>query len=283
MSGIIIADSGSTKTNWALITNDEILRLNTHGLNPFHLSSESIQREILNGLQDWVYNYTITQVHFYGAGCIDKGKEKIHFSLKKLFKDATIEVKDDLTGACYAVAGKNKGIVGILGTGSNSCEYDGQQVISKIPALGYILGDEGSGTHIGKLFLNRLLRKELPASIINDFHSKTSLSPESILNAVYSHQNPIVFISSTCKFISNYIDEYQEVRDIVYSSIHEYFIRQITKYNSSKTYFCGSIAHTFHEIIREICAKYSLEMVNINQRPIDGLINYHQNQISEYN
>jgi len=280
---ILIADSGSSKTDWRLIDdNKQIHQCATQGFNPYFQTSEDlssiIQNELFPELQLTTLNLKL-EIYFYGAGCgAETKKEIVRSALQKEFPDSFIEIKTDLLGAARATCGRNPGIVAILGTGANTCYYDGKEIIENIPSLGYLFGDEGSGAHIGKTFLQAYLNKEMPIDLSNRFFERFKLGKDEILDAVYKQPNPNRFLASFSKFIYQNMKE-QFVIDLVAGCFNQFFDKHICKYQQYKEVklsCVGSVAFYYSNILRAVAANKGVNIDTIIETPIAGLTLYHE-------
>ena len=279
---ILVADSGSTKTDWKLIDESQVVQtIHTDGINPFHQRKEDIENIIkssaLTNLQDHV-----REVYFYGAGCNYPDKIRIvQDSIRMVFHDARIFVEHDLFAAARALCGRSSGIACILGTGSNSCYYDGGNIIQSNPSLGYILGDEGSGVHMGKKLLKDFLYNNLPASLHQKFQELYNLTIDEVLDNVYNKYLPNRYIASFTKFIGDNID-HPYMHGLVYESFYDFIDCHVISYpevEKQKVHFVGSVAYNFKDVLSKVVLDSGLIMGNIIEFPINGLILYHQNKI----
>ncbi len=280
---ILIADSGSSKTDWRLIDdNKKIHQCATQGFNPYFQTSEDlssiIQNELLPQLQLEKLKLKL-EIYFYGAGCgTDAKKEIVRSALQKQFPDSYIEINTDLLGACRATCGENSGIVAILGTGASTCYYDGKEILDNISSLGYVLGDEGSGAHIGKTFLQAYLNKEMPIDLSNRFFERFKFGKDEILDAVYKQPNPNRFLASFSKFIYQNLKE-QYVIDLVAGCFNQFFDKHICKYPQHKQVklsCVGSVAFYYSNILRAVAANKGVNIDTIIETPIAGLTLYHE-------
>ncbi|MCB9364827.1 MAG: hypothetical protein H6587_09680 [Flavobacteriales bacterium] len=274
---ILIADSGSTKTDWRLVAGTEILPFKTIGFNPYHVSVAQVLNE-LNASALKEKSSLITQVYFYGAGCSSTEKSDfIKSALLQFFKNARVEVNHDLLAAARATCGKNAGMSAILGTGSNSCLFDGENIISNIPALGYILGDEGSGVDMGKTLIKKYLNKELSSNLSEELEKEYSLSLHTILNAVYKEALPNRYLAQFTLFIKKHEDE-SEMDELVKICFQHFFDLTICKYKNYKKYplnLVGSIANVFSKQLKEVALHNEVEIGKIVKSPIDELVHFH--------
>jgi N-acetylglucosamine kinase-like BadF-type ATPase len=282
---ILIADSGSTKTDWRLIDADkQIHKFATQGLNPYFQTSEEIS-EILKlelipqfpTLNPDSYRDELS-IFFYGAGCeAASKKELIREALLIVFSSSTIEVFSDMIGAARATCGTNPGIAAILGTGSNTCYYDGIKSVENVASLGYILGDEGSGAHIGKTFIQAYLNQEMPEHLSKRFYERTNLGLTEILDAVYKKPMPNRFLASFSKFIYQNLKE-QFIIDLVANCFEQFFDKHVCKYQKHKEVklsCVGSVAFYYSNILRAVADKKEVQIETILETPIAGLTLYH--------
>tara|TARA_R110001592_G_scaffold5046_2_gene27958 strand:- start:2361 stop:3197 length:837 start_codon:yes stop_codon:yes gene_type:complete len=274
---ILIADSGSTKTDWRLVSINAVLPFSTVGFNPYHISVSKIIEELKSSeLMD--FSNEVSQIYFYGAGCSSEEKnEFIRNALTQVFSNAKIEVNHDLLAAARASCGKAPGMTAILGTGSNSCLFDGNNIIENIPALGYVLGDEGSGVDMGKKLLKKHLTKELSSELSIKFEETYSLSLNEILNAIYKEPLPNRFLAQFTKFIKKHEND-SEMDEIIRDCFQHFFDTTILKYTNYKQYklnTIGSIASVFKKQLREVAAKNNVELGKIIKSPIEELVIFH--------
>ena len=277
---ILIADSGSTKTEWILVSGNEPPRkIRSGGLNPYFLDevqiAEIVSREVCASFQE---HANVKQIFFYGAGCGTPEKCKIiHDGLRIHFEEAAIEVHSDLFGAARDLCKRSNGLVGILGTGSNSGFYNGESIISKVPSLGYILGDEGSGAYIGKKILRDYLYAEMPAKLYSDFEKEYAIGKGEILEKIYRRPLANRYIASFASFAGNHKSE-KYIQDLLGKSFRKYFARTIMKYPEHSMYpvhFTGSIAWNFSELLKKTGEGLGLKIGTITENPLEGLIEFH--------
>ncbi len=274
----LIIDSGSTKSKCCLVDQSLIVQeIITEGINPYVTSEQKIA-EILHNLNEQL-SVKPTEIFYYGAGCSnEKNNSLIEKYLRNINASATIEVSHDLLAVARSLCGRSAGIAVILGTGSNSCLYDGEKIIRNTASLGYVLGDEGSGAYIGKKLIAAYLYDRMPEETRNSFQKKfESLSLELVLNKVYKEEAANAYLASFCKWASeNLNDEY--VQNLVYVSFKEFIELHILPYGkslSNKIYSVGSIAYYFSEVCKRALEEYGYEMYLGAQDPMEGLINYH--------
>lgn len=279
----LIAESGSTRTEWALIEDNHLIqRVFTEGLNPFFQTRREISRSVRLGLPESFFRKKLEQVYFYGAGCTSNEKKNIlGASLVAQFK-TPIQVESDLLAAARGLFKDEAGIACILGTGSNSCFYDGKIIVKNVKAAGYILGDEGSGAVLGKIFLSDALKGLAPKDITNDFYEKFRINANDVMESVYNRPFPNRFLATISYFLADYLDN-----DYVYSLLTEnlrnFFTRSVCQYDY-KNYpirFVGSVAHTYSEILCDIAHEFNVELEVIEETPMSGLIEFHSMNIEE--
>ena len=277
---ILIADSGATKTDWCLGNNQTDARIfQTQGINPFHQTKEFFAQILSEELLPQVgAPETVTEIHFYGAGCTPEKSILVKEALQVLFPDALIDVQSDLLGAARSLCGKEAGIACILGTGSNSCEYNGEKITSNVSPLGYILGDEGSGAVLGKRLAGDCLKHQLPENICNMFLEYTGLTPAQIIDKVYRQPQANRFLASLTPFLSAHRN-LPEIHELLISCFTDFFKRNVMQYayEGAKVHFTGSIAWYFQEEVKEATETLGIETGKFIQSPIHGLIEYHLN------
>ncbi len=275
---ILIADSGSSKCSWRLISGEgDIRAIYTSGINPFFRTTTSIYDELLLKLHSFL-DVGVEKIFFYGSGIINDEKASIvRFALEKLFPDARIELCSDVVAAARSIFGTSKGIACIIGTGSNACLYDGEKVVAGISPLGFILGDESSGAVLGKKLLGDFFKEVMPETLREKFTAKYQPSREEVLQRVYKTEKPNHFLASFVPFLSEEITS-EYAQNLIRTSLIEFFERNVTKiagYSSYPIGFVGSIAFHFSSFVLEVCAKYQIDCISIRQEPMEGLVKYH--------
>lgn len=278
---ILIADSGSTKTEWVLLDGKTIVtQVNTAGVNPYFLSVEQIQTLFNTTLAPNLGADvgTIREIFYYGAGCSSSEKcEMVAQPLRNIFPNASVEVTHDLLGAARAACGHQMGIAAILGTGSNSCLFDGQNILSNQPSLGFILGDEGSGGYIGKELLKQFLYNELPTDLHQLFDEQYALTKEIVLQKVYKEPMPNTYAASFTAFVADHIHS-PAMQQLVLDAFDAFFKRHLTSYPHYTQYpisVVGSIGFVFEQQLREIAARYHTTIHQLVRKPMEGLIGFH--------
>lgn len=276
---LLVADSGSTKCDWVFTDGSENRSTyHTMGFNPFFHPTDLIESEIRKNTELSALAPKVLHVYFYGAGASHPSRNAIvEEALKRVFTNAEITVDHDLTGAVYATCGDEAGISCIMGTGSNSCYFDGQDIFEEVPALGYVLGDEAGGTFYGKELLRMFLYHELPEKIHHGLIDRYQLTKESIFEAVYNKPNPNVYLASFMRFLSDNRDS-KWVRDFIYNGFSKFINIHIWKYENHKdvpVHFVGSVAFHFQDLLREACKIHRLNIGVITSEPVVNLVDYH--------
>lgn len=276
---ILIADSGSTKTDWGLTENGKLTKkIRTAGMNPFQMTEDEIRNEIKESLVPALPTATLDEVHFYGAGCT---KEKQPIVERALRANLTItgecEVASDMLGAARGICGHEPGIACILGTGSNSCSYDGRYLVKNVSPLGFILGDEGSGAVLGKLLVGDVLKNQMPKAICDRFFEKFKLTPAEIIDRVYRQPKPNTFLASFVPFLEENISE-PEIYKLVKESFRSFLRRNVMQYDGWQTLpigFNGSIAVFYKQPLVEALQEEGMHLGRIIQAPLEALVEYH--------
>ena len=266
----IIADSGSTKTKFAISKAGEAVKfVLTDGINPFYQSVEDIVKTLNTQLVPEMEEMeNVESVEFYGAGCTKEKSPIVAEALKSVFKNATIVVDTDLTGAAKALCGNKPGIACILGTGSNSCLWDGDKIVKNVSPLGFILGDEGSGAVLGKLLIADILKNQAPAEISEKFFKKYGLTAADIIDRVYRKQFPNRFLASFAPFLSENIENVY-CRTLVYNAFVSFIRRNLKQYpDGYAVSFTGSVAYYFKEILTKAVKDEDMKLGIINKSPL---------------
>lgn len=278
---ILIADSGSTKCDWAALDDDGniVKEYKTMGLNPYYHTEEVIGQTVLLNPDLAADSIEFERVFFYGAGSSSPAKcEQVKRGLARAFPSAQITVDHDLVGAMLAVHDGKPGIICILGTGSNAVYYDGQKTIEDVPALGHVLGDEASGSHLGKRIITDYFYRKMPADIAKAFEEEYGYTKESVMEHVYLKPHANVFLASFSKFLSARID-HEYVDRIVKESMREFFDYHVQCYPNYKevpVHFIGSIAYYFDNALADVCKELGITMGKTVKKPIIGIIDYHK-------
>lgn len=271
----LIADSGSTKTAWAVAENP-IHVIKTDGINPIFMDSDAIENTLRTQLVPH-FSQTITEIYFYGAGCANQEKnDVVKQALQAVFGDIKIEIASDLLGAARGLCGHQDGIACILGTGSNSCLYKNGNISWNVPALGFILGDEGSGAVLGKLLMGNLFKHQLPDEVKTDFEQTYGLGMMDVIEKVYRQPLPNRFLASFGPFIAKHM-AVPEVYNMVYGALESFIVRNVKQYPYQEipVNFTGSIAYYFADILHNLASKHHFQIGRIDKDPLQGLVDFH--------
>lgn len=278
MSVKLIADSGATKCEWCLLEDGKKKTIHTQGISPYFLNEQQILALLEKSLLPKLKSAIITEVHFYGTGLSNPLNVTILKTvLKKCFKKAKIKVETDLTAAARALCGKNKGIACILGTGSNSCYYDGKKMSKNSPGIGYILGDEGSGAYLGKKVIQHFLYGTFDEELQARFEKRFLTNAIEILENVYKKPLANRYLASFTIFLAENRGHYM-IENIIEDGLNDFFFTHIYKYRESWTLpinFIGSVAFGFKDVLQELCNTYELELGKVMKAPMKGLIEFH--------
>lgn len=278
---ILIADCGSTKIDWCLVENSKVVKqVFTCGINAIMLTQEEMTSRIATELVPEVSEYipSIDAVYFYGAGCINEDVcGNVAEAIRASIPAKVIEVNTDLLAAARALCGHSAGIACILGTGSNSCYYDGEKICDNVSPLGYILGDEGSGAVLGKLLLGDVLKNQLPQHLCEKFLKQYDLDRMTIIRRVYKEPQGNRFMASVTPFLIQNIEE-SSIHRLVLNSFKSFFVRNICQYKDYKNLkvnFIGSIAYYYRDVLAEAAAAVDCTIGTIIKSPMEGLIRFH--------
>lgn len=278
---IVVADSGSTKADWKLISSKGIESIGTMGFNPVFHSSEVIAGELSKALGKEVNRDEATHVYYYGSGCWDEKRQAIvSRALQQVFSRADVEVEHDLLGAARATCGDQPGIACILGTGSNSCLFDGHDVTDNVTNLGYLAGDEGSGTYIAKKLIRAYFYRELPPELVAALEEVVPGGKDEILDKLYGPDPSNVYLASFTRFMGVHREHFF-IQKLLYNSFEDFIDRHIRKYKghlSLPIHFIGSIAYTFQDLIKIALQERDLHPGIFIKKPIDQLVSFHTQQ-----
>jgi N-acetylglucosamine kinase-like BadF-type ATPase len=275
-----MSDGVSTKTNWCLV-NDEGKKVyfNTEGYNPYFVSSEYIIESLNSNLPSDLEKQELTEVNYYGAGCSTADKRKlVQDAMSKVFVNAKINIGHDLLAAARALLGRTEGFAAILGTGTNTCIYDGNDVVQNIDSGAYILGDEGSGCYIGKKLLVDYLRGYMPEAVRKNFWDTYHLTPDDVNEQVYSQPLANRFCAGFSKFVYDNNVHLEYTRNLVKTSFDDFFRNLVTHYPNYQNYTfncIGSVGYNFRNVLEEVVTENGMKMGNIIRSPIDNLVKFH--------
>lgn len=281
---ILIADSGSTKCEWCLLYSDgkgngKKKKVETQGISPYFLDTAGIKEVLSRELLPALKSLAVDEIFYYGTGCINTDNQRIvKKAMLGLFPGAAVHVTHDLMGAALSLCGDTKGVSCILGTGSNSCYFDGKKIVKNSPGLGFVLGDEGSGAYLGKKVLQYYLYNTFDEELRYKFDAKYATNSKEILDAVYKQPLPNRYLASFALFLVENRGHYM-VENIIEDGLNDFFFNHLCKYRESwklPIHFVGGVAYGFKDVVKELCSTYEFELGRILQKPMDGLIKYHQ-------
>jgi N-acetylglucosamine kinase-like BadF-type ATPase len=278
---ILIADGGSTKADWIALNNDkkELFRVRTLGLNPAVVPKEELTNRIINMFQLINIKNQVEQIYFYGAGCgTPKPVAILKEVMESIFTNAEVNIDEDMLAAVYAASGHIPAIVCILGTGSNSCYFDGEKMHMKVASLGYTLMDEASGNYFGKQLVRDYYYEKMPKHIAEAFDQQYDLDADHIKFNLYRQPNPNMYLATFAKFMFEFKeDEY--IKNTIKRGFKEFFKYRILPFglpSETPVYFIGSIAFYFRDTLESVASKYGYSITDVIQRPISNLIEYHR-------
>lgn len=281
---ILIADSGATKTEWCLWKSGKTRTISTEGLNPYYHTTETIREVLQAHLVDKLEPEDIDHIYFYGAGCDTEEKSRVvERAIEFWFNEAEIKIFHDLLGAARACFYDEAGIACILGTGSNSCLYDGKKIAEHIPSLAFILGDEGSAGYFGKKIINSYFRFELPDELKGDLEEHYNMSLEYITRGLYDNSQKSRFIASYGSFLGEHVD-HPFIKKMLYEGFENFITRIVMKYTNAKNYevrFIGSVAHAHREMIKEILEENSMKPGLFVRKPMERLVEFHIRHLND--
>ncbi len=273
----LIVDSGSTKAQWCYINNGKKQNLFTQGMSPYFLNEREMAQIIANEVKVKIKK-SVENIFFYGTGCSNpKNAATVKRALKSAFPFAQSMVETDLMGAARATCGDQKGIASILGTGSNSCYYNGKKILRNSPGIGYILGDEASGAYLGKKVLQYFLYNTFDEDLKQRFNTRYGLTVNQILESVYQQPLANRYLASFALFLAENRGHFM-IENIIEDGLNDFFFQHLCKFPEVWKYpvhFVGSVAFGFKDVIKELCRSYEFELGTIIKEPMKGLISYH--------
>lgn len=280
MAGIkLIADSGATKTEWQIVNGKKRSSFFTTGISPYHMDKEKIEALLNDELSPKIKKTPFTSINYYGTGCYTRANANIvKRALENVFISNDVNVTHDLMGAAIALCGSSKGFACILGTGSNSCFFNGSKIVENSPGLGYVLGDEGSGTYLGRMVLQHFLYRQFDKDLMDSFADTYGLTKAEILHKVYKEPNANRFLATFSKFLSKYRGHYI-IENIIEDGLRDFFDVHLIRYKNHASYpfhFVGSISYHFKDKIKELCSNYGLDLGKIIKQPMEGLVDFHK-------
>ena len=275
----LLADSGATKAEWCLLQNGRKKTYFTQGISPYFLTTEQMVLILQNELAGQLKKITVDEIHYYGTGCANPENAKnVKKALQQVFRGAKVQVQTDLMAAARAVCGREKGIACILGTGSNSCYYNGKTIVKNSPGLGYVLGDEASGAYLGKKVVQYYLYNTFDEDLRARFDARYVTTPVEILDNVYKKPFPNRYLATFALFLAENRGHYM-VENIIEDGLNDFFFQHLCKYAEVWKYpvsFVGSVAHGFRDVLKELCQSYEFELGTILKNPMEGLVNFHR-------
>lgn len=276
---ILIVDSGATTTEWVFLRNNEIVKRHLGpGFNPYYFKDENYLVKLEEEISNEIHFADVETIYFYGSGCSSETNcALVKSSLWESFPNANIHLHHDLYGAAVALCGKEAGIACILGTGSNSCLWNGEEILENVPSLGYLLGDEGSGTYLGKIILAEILIEAAPREISELFYERYDMDLSTILDKMYKEPNPNKFLSSISKFAYDHISN-PWIKKMVERNFNDFIDKQVSKYTEFENHeisFVGSVAFGFQDILIEVLKSRNLIPGKFIKSPIDDLVKFH--------
>ncbi len=277
---ILIADSGSTKTDWAYVRKGAVPGFfSSLGYNPNYISGPEIQEDIRKNLPEGFCTEEVSEVYFYGAGVSELEYDFMKETLRGVFTKAeTVFVAMDLLAAARALLGDEPGFAAILGTGMNTCLYDGTKETLNIDSLGFILGDEGSGGYIGKMLLRDYARGNMPAEIYTEVKALVGKNAEEIIEQVYTKPKPNRYCAQFCKWVGDHRHSHPYYNALMKNAFRDFFRNEVCLYPDYGKYALncvGSVAYFYQDVLGEVAEEFGMKMGNIIKSPIDGLVKYH--------
>ncbi len=278
MSSTLIIDAGATKTAFALVEDRSVVcTYKGAGINPNYCSDDAINKVLSSFMTQNKVSH-VSHVHYYGAGCASaENAGRIGCLLQDFYPDAVVSVCSDLMAVCRALSNNKSSIVAILGTGAATCQFDGRSVVARAPSLGYMLGDEGSGTYLGKQLVTAFMRNELPASLSAELRKQYNLSFDKAIRRIYSEPSPNLFFSSLAPFVSQHLDD-PFVLQMATESFRRFFAVQKVCYEESETLpwmLSGAVAFNFREVVQAAAAEENCHVQTIVESPMESLVRYH--------
>lgn len=276
---ILIADSGATKCEWCLVSNSNKMQsIFSQGISPYFLNAVQVETILRNELLPSLPKKPVDHIFYYGTGCLDPANALfIKKAIQKVFPGTKVQVTHDLMAAARALCGTEKGIACILGTGSNSCFFNGSKIVKNSPGLGYVLGDEGSGAYIGKKVIQYFLYNTFDEDLRYRFQQKYAADASELLENVYRKPLPNRYLSTFTLFVAENRGHYM-IENIIEDCLNDFFFQHICKYGESWKYpihFVGSVAEGFKDVIRDLCGTYEFELGHVFKNPMEGLVAYH--------
>lgn len=274
----LIADSGATKAEWCLVNGGKIKTIFTQGISPYFLNTEQITDLLIKELKPKLKNVSIDEVFYYGTGCANTENAKsVKKAITNVLPGSKVAVTHDLMAAARALCGRKKGIACILGTGSNSCYYDGKKIVKNSPGLGYVLGDEGSGAYLGKKVIQYYLYGTFDDELMGRFDVTYTTNKAEILENVYKKPLPNRYLAGFARFLADNRGHYM-IENIIEDGLNDFFFNHLCKYRETWTLpvsFAGSVAFGFKDVLQDLCNSYEFDLGRVMKNPMEGLLEYH--------
>ncbi len=275
----LIADSGATKAEWCLLKNGRKRTIFTQGISPYFLNTDQIHQLLEAELKPRLRKEVVHEIYYYGTGCANPANARsVKKAISRSFKEAKVEVTHDLMGAARALCGHDKGVACILGTGSNSCYFNGKKIVKNSPGLGYVLGDEGSGAYLGKKVIQYYLYGTFDDELRGRFDLTYMTNAPEILEHVYKKPLPNRYLAGFARFLADNRGHYM-IENIIEDGLNDFFFNHLCKYReawSLPIHFAGSIAFGFKDVLQQLCNSYEFELGRVMKNPMEGLIGYHR-------
>ena len=274
----LIADSGATKAEWCLVNGGKIKTIFTQGISPYFLNTVQITDLLIKELKPKLKNVSIDEVFYYGTGCANPENAKsVKKAITKVLPGSKVAVTHDLMAAARALCGRKKGIACILGTGSNSCYFDGKKIVKNSPGLGYVLGDEGSGAYLGKKVIQYYLYGTFDDELMGRFDVTYTTNKSEILENVYKKPLPNRYLAGFARFLADNRGHYM-IENIIEDGLNDFFFNHLCKYRETWTLpvsFAGSVACGFKDVLQDLCNSYEVDLGRVMKNPMEGLLEYH--------
>lgn len=274
----LIADSGATKAEWCLVNGGKVKTIFTQGISPYFLNTEQITDLLVKELKPKLKNVSVDEVFYYGTGCANPANAKsVKKAITNIVPGAKVAVTHDLMAAARALCGRKKGIACILGTGSNSCYFDGKKIVKNSPGLGYVLGDEGSGAYLGKKVIQYYLYGTFDDELMGRFDVTYTTNKAEILENVYKKPLPNRYLAGFARFLADNRGHYM-IENIIEDGLNDFFFNHLCKYRETWTLpvsFAGSVAFGFKDVLQDLCNSYEFELGRVMKNPMEGLLEYH--------
>ncbi len=275
----LIADSGATKAEWSLVSGNKVKTIYTQGISPYFLDTKQITELLLKELKPGLKKAEVDEIYYYGTGCANPANVRlVKKALQQVFPGSKIEVTHDLLAAARALCNDQKGIACILGTGSNSCYYDGKKIVRNSPGLGYVLGDEGSGAYLGKKVIQYYLYDTFDDELRGRFDLTYTTTRAEILENVYKKPLPNRYLAGFTYFLAENRGHYM-IENIIEDGLNDFFFTHLCKYRETwklPVNFAGSVAFGFKDVLQQLCHSYEFELGQVLKKPMTGLIAYHK-------